>query len=107
LRDIIEIDKTTAMEVETIEKDITQRETQLKKIISDIEINSEALKMTQSKRLLDRIQSETDAQIEKIQSDCDAQLSSMELLFEEKKAQMIRRALEKLSVGRWDNSCTK
>lgn len=102
LREIIKIDHETVVEVESIQTEIANRESQLKKIASDIETNSETLKMTQSQRLLERIQSETDAQIEKIISDCDEQLSNMERIFDEKKAQMIERAFEKLSIGRWD-----
>lgn len=107
LKEIIEIDNATSAEVEAIEQEIELREKQLKKIISDIEANSEALKKTQTKALLDRIQSETDAEIEKINADCDAQLEIMSRVFEEKKAMMIKRALEKLALDKWGTSCTK
>lgn len=107
LREIIEIDLATITEVETIETEIANRQSQLKKIATKIEENSEVLKLTQSKRLLERIQSETDAEIEKINKECDELLSSMERLFDEKKSKMIERAFEKLSINRWDESCIK
>lgn len=98
LKEIIEIDKATAAEVAIIEQEIASREAQLKKIVSDIDANSEALKRTQTQTLLNRIQSETDAEIEQINAACETQLREMEQIFEEKKALMIRKALEKLAL---------
>lgn len=107
LKAIIEIDEKTSEDVEAINHEIENRESQLKRIVMDINSNSEALKLSQAKTMLERIQSETDAEIERINSECQAYMTEMERKFEEKKQQMIQKALDKLAMEKWGATCTK
>ncbi len=101
LKMIINIDDETKSEVETLESEISNREDQLKKIVSDVEANSEALKVTQSKRLLERIRTDTELEQEKIMKESDVLMSDVDRIFSDKKSKIINRAFEKLSIGRW------
>lgn len=101
LRMIIKIDDDTKSKVDTLESEIANRESQLKKIVSDVEANSEVLKVAHSKRLIERITSDTEYECEKILKESDVLMSDMDRIFSEKKARMINRAFEKLSIGRW------
>jgi len=98
---IIKIDDETKSEVETLESEIANREDQLKKIVSDVEANSEAQKVTHSKRLLERIRSDTKLEQEKIMKESDVLMSDMDRILSDKKSKIINRAFEKLSIGRW------
>lgn len=101
LKMITKIDDDTKKKVETLESEIANREGQLKKIVSDVEANSEVLKVAQSKRLVERIRSDTELERERILKESDVLMSDMDRIFSEKKARMINRAFEKLSIGRW------
>ena len=107
LKAIIEIDEKTSEDVEAINQEIQNRESQLKRIVLDINDNSEAMKQSQAKTLLERIQSETDAEIERINSECQAYMAEMERMFEEKKPQMVQKAMAKLALEKWGATCTK
>lgn len=101
LRMIIKIDDDTKNKVETLESEISNRESQLKKIVSDVEANSEVIKVAHSKRLIERIQSDTEMERDKILKESDVLMSDMDRIFSEKKSRMIDRAFEKLTIGRW------
>ncbi|MBE0450957.1 MAG: hypothetical protein IBX70_08940 [Clostridia bacterium] len=101
LKMIIKIDDDTKSKVEMLESEIANRESQLNKIASDVEANSEVLKVSHSKRLVERIKTDTEMEQEKIMKESDVLMSDMDRIFSEKKARMINRAFEKLSIGRW------
>lgn len=101
LKMIIAIDDETKIKVETLESEIANRENQLKKIVSDVEANSEVLKTSHSKRLVERIGIDTELEQEKIMKESDVLMSDMDRIFSEKKPDMINRAFERLSIGRW------
>ena len=101
LKMIIKIDDETKSKVDNLESEIANRESQLKKIVSDVEANSEVLKASHSKRLVERIRTDTEIEQEKIMKESDVLMSDMDRIFNEKKTKMIHRAYEKLSIGRW------
>lgn len=107
LKAIIEIDEKTSEDVEAINQEIKNRENQLKRIVLDINGNSEASKLLQAQTLLERIQSDTDAEIERINSECQAYMDEMVRKFEEKKPQMIQKAMDRLAMEKWGATCTK
>ena len=53
------------------------------------------------KKMYERILNEAVLETEKIQNDSSVNLTSMEKRFEENKAEMIKKALSKLSVDKW------
>lgn len=103
LKMIIEIDDDTKSKVDTLESEIANRESQLKKIASDVEANSEVLKASHSKRLVERVKTDTELEQERIMKESDVLMSDMDRIFREKKAKMIQSAFEKLSIGRWES----
>ena len=103
LKMIIEVDEDTKTRVATVEDEVAARESQLAKIVSDIETNSELLKITQSKRLAERIRMETEDEQKRILKESDLLMSDMDRVFKDKKDELVRRALMKLSIGKRGN----
>lgn len=101
LHEIIDIDKKTDTEVQKLRGEIEERKSQLKNIISEIEENSNTRQVEHGKKMYERILNEAVLETEKIQNDSSVNLTSMEKRFEENKAEMIKKALSKLSVDKW------
>ncbi|MDH8679324.1 hypothetical protein QE109_14290 [Fusibacter bizertensis] len=101
LHEIIDIDKKTDAEVQKLRGEIEERKSQLKNIISEIEENSNTRQVEHGKKMYERILNEAVLETEKIQNDSSVNLTSMEKRFEENKAEMIKKALSKLSVDKW------
>ena len=101
LKMIMSIDDDTKIKVETLENEIANREAQLKKIISDVEANSEVVMVSHSKKLIERIQSDVELERSAILKTSEAHTNEMERLFSEQKSRMLQHAFDKLSIGRW------
>ena len=101
LRKIIDIDNKTDDEVKRVKLEIVERERQLKRIISEIEQNSNLHQTQHGKKLFERIMSEAEIEKNKIQTDCDEKLNAMDRLFEANKTKMIEKAFQKLAVDKW------
>jgi len=97
------IENFLKMIIKIDDSEIANRESQLKKIASDVEANSEVLKASHSKRLVERIKIDTEMEQEMIMKESDVLMSDMDRIFNEKKSKMIHRAFEKLSIGRWES----
>lgn len=103
LKMILKVEDDVNREVEILQDEIKNRESQLKKIISDVEANSEKQKTESANRLVERLKVETLDEQEKIMKACDVDLGDMERIFNENKSHMLERAFGKLSIDRWDS----
>jgi CRISPR/Cas system CSM-associated protein Csm2 small subunit len=101
LNKIIEIDNQTNDEIEKIQAQIKEKESDLKEAIKDIEMNSNELQIEQGKKLYEAILLEADEEKSKMEKLCKLKLNSMEELYEQKRKYFIEEALKKLSLNHW------
>ena len=101
LKTIITSDQKMSDELSIIKDNIAERDKQIKGIRSETESSSNKTQTAHGKKLLERIQNETEQQKQQILDQCEKEIDEMDHKFDAYLSKMIEKAFSALTIDNW------